>query len=153
MQQALLMRDEGALPQDIDRALQEWGMAMGPFALSDLACNDAGGYLRDVAGQPRVAHSKIGEQEIVERCIFALVNEAARILEQGVALRAIDIDMIFLTGYGFPSCRGGPLFHADTIGLENVVAAMKKFRKGNHGECWEVAPLLARLAAGQKTFH
>jgi len=151
MQQALFMLEEGAPAQDIDRALQEWGMAVGPFALSDLA--GAGGYLRDVAGQPRVAHSKIGAQEIVERCIFALVNEAARILEEGVALRTIDIDMIFLTGYGFPSYRGGPLFHADTIGLENVVAAMKNFRKGHHGECWEVVPLLARLASDKKTFH
>ena len=124
---------------------------MGPFALSDLA--GAGSYLRDAAGQPRVAQSKIGAQEIVERCIFALVDEAARILEEGAALRAIDIDMIFLTGYGFPSHRGGPLFHADTIGLENVVAAMKKYRKGRHGECWEAAPLLERLAADNKTFH
>ena len=151
MRQALFMLEEGVPAQDIDRALQEWGMAMGPFALSDLA--GAGEYLRDAAGQPRVARSKIGEHEIVERCIFALVNEAARLLEEGVALRAIDIDMIFLTGYGFPSYRGGPLFHADTIGLENVVAAMKNFRKGHHGECWEVAPLLARLASDKKTFH
>ena len=207
MRQALSMLDEGALPQSIDSALEKWGMAMGPFAMSDLAGNDVGWSLRkrDDVEQPRVAYSKIvdriceqgrfgrktglgwyrydarnptpepdpavetliedyrreigitprkvGEHEIIERCIFALVNEAARILEEGVALRAIDIDVIFLTGYGFPTYRGGPLFYADTIGLENVVAAMKKYHTGYHGECWEVAPLLARLAADQKAFN
>jgi 3-hydroxyacyl-CoA dehydrogenase len=89
----------------------------------------------------------IGEQEIVERCIFALVNEGARILEEGIALRSVDIDIVYLTGYGFPRYRGGPMFYADTVGLKTVLAAMENYRKAYRGECWSAAPLLARLAA------
>jgi len=96
---------------------------------------------------------RIDEREIVERCMFALANEGARILEEGIALRAVDIDMVYLTGYGFPRFRGGPMFYADTLGLKNVVAAIEKYGNGYHGECWRAAPLLARLAAETKSFN
>jgi len=94
----------------------------------------------------------ISKQEIVDRCILALVNEGAHILEEGIALRASDIDVIYLTGYGFPAWRGGPMFYADTIGLPNVVTRIEEFEK-IHGEAlWSPAPLLKRLAAKSETF-
>ncbi len=97
---------------------------------------------------------KIGDEEIVQRLVFALVNEGARIVEEGIALRASDIDMVYLTGYGFPLHRGGPMCYADTVGLFNVVQAMKRFAKNPNDDAkfWEPAPLLARLAAEGKTF-
>ena len=97
-----------------------------------------------------VERRKISDQEIVERLIFALVNEGAYILEGGIAMRASDIDMVYLTGYGFPLHRGGPMFYADTVGLPNVVMAMEKSEKGNHGGAWKEAPMLTRLAAEGK---
>ena len=201
LQQAYFLLDEGALPQAVDKALENWGMAMGPFAMSDMAGNDIGWHVRKRRYQerPEFAYSKIpdricelgrfgqktgagfykydkgsrtpipdpevekliaeyrkeaglksrsiDEQEIVERCILALVNEGARILEEGIALRSVDIDIVYLTGYGFPRYRGGPMFYADTVGLKKVLAAMENYRKAYHGECWGAAPLLARLAA------
>jgi 3-hydroxyacyl-CoA dehydrogenase len=206
-QQAYFLLDEGALPQQVDKALQDWGMAMGPFAMSDMAGNDVGWYVRKrrAAEHPEFAYSKIpdrvcelgrfgqktgagfykyepggrtpvpdplvekligdyrreaglksrsiGDPEIVGRCILALVNEGARILEEGIALRAVDIDMVYLTGYGFPRWRGGPMFYADTAGLKNVLAAVEAYRNGYHGECWQAAPLLARLAAEGGKFN
>ena len=210
LQQAFFLLDEGALPQAVDQALQDWGMAMGPFAMSDLAGNDIGWQIRKrrAVEHPEFAYSKIpdricelgrfgqktgagfyryeaeggknartpipdpaverlivehrrqigirprpiDEHEIVERCIFALDNEGARVLEEGIAQRAVDIDMVYLTGYGFPRYRGGPMFHADTLGLKNVLAAIEKYGNGYHGECWRPAPLLAALAAQGKPF-
>jgi len=201
LQQAYFLLDEGALPQAVDKALENWGMAMGPFAMSDMAGNDIGWHVRKrrYLERPEFAYSKIpdricelgrfgqktgagfyryeqgsrtpipdpevekliadyrreaglapraiGEEEIVERSIFALVNEGARILEEGIALRSVDIDIVYLTGYGFPRYRGGPMFYAESVGLKKVLAAMESYRKGYHGECWSAAPLLARLAA------
>ena len=95
----------------------------------------------------------ISDEEIVERCIYALVNEGARILEEGFALRASDIDMVYLTGYGFPPYRGGPRFYADTVGLAKVLAAIERFRKGYQGAQWQAAPLLVRLAKEGKRFN
>jgi len=97
---------------------------------------------------------KISDEEIVQRLVFALVNEGARIVEEGIALRASDIDMVYLTGYGFPLHRGGPMNYADTVGLFNVVQAMKRFAKNPNDDAkfWEPAPLLAKLAAEGKTF-
>ena len=206
-QQAYFLLDEGALPQEVDRALQDWGMAMGPFTMSDMAGNDiswyvrkrryvdhpdfpyskipdlvcergrfgqktGSGYYRYEAGNRKPipdaeveqligAHRKqlgikerrIGEEEIVERCVLAMANEGARILEEGIALRAVDIDMVYLTGYGFPPYRGGPMFYADTVGLAKVLAAIEKYAKGYHGEVWRSAPLLATLARDGKTFN
>lgn len=98
---------------------------------------------------------KIEATEIVERCIYALVNEAARLLDEGIAQRASDIDVVYLTGYGFPRYRGGPLFHADTIGLYNVVERMQRFARASLSDpgFWQPAPLLAKLAAESKTFN
>jgi 3-hydroxyacyl-CoA dehydrogenase len=100
-----------------------------------------------------VERRQVSEQEIVERLIYALVNEGALILEEGIALRASDIDMVYLTGYGFPLHRGGPMFYADTVGLGNVLDAIGKFARGRHGEAWKPAPLLVKLAAEGKGFN
>ena len=206
-QQAYFLLDEGASPQAVDRALQDWGMAMGPFAMSDMAGNDIAWHIRKrrAVEHPEFAYSKIPDRicelgrfgqktgagfykyesgartpipdpavdalieecrreigvkpraiadaEIVGRCILALVNEGARILEEGIALRAVDIDVVYLTGYGFPRWRGGPMFYADSAGLKNVVTAIEQYAKGYHGECWRPAPLLAKLAAKGGKFH
>jgi 3-hydroxyacyl-CoA dehydrogenase len=82
-----------------------------------------------------------------------MVNEAANILEEGIAMRASDIDMVYLTGYGFPVHRGGPMFYADTVGLSNVVASIEKYATGQHPEAWKIAPLLRKLAAEGKSFN
>jgi 3-hydroxyacyl-CoA dehydrogenase len=100
-----------------------------------------------------VERRRVSDQEIVERLVYALVNEAAYLLEEGIAQRASDVDMVYLTGYGFPLHRGGPMFYADTVGLFNVVAAMEKYARGRHGEFWKPAPLLAKLATEGKTFN
>ena len=98
---------------------------------------------------------KIADDEIVERCILALVNEGAQLLDEGIALRASDIDVVYLAGYGFPRYRGGPMFHADTVGLYNVVRTFRHFAANPHGDpgFWRPAPLLARLATEGKTFN
>jgi 3-hydroxyacyl-CoA dehydrogenase len=208
VRQAYFLVEEGALPQQVDKAVQDWGMAMGPFAMMDMAGQDIGWHIRKrrraedperqvypawidrvcelgrfgqktgkgvykyEAGsrapvpdpeieQLIVAYSKevnvtrrqISDQEIVERCIYALANEGAKILEEGIALRASDIDMVYLAGYGFPLYRGGPMFYADTVGLKNVVAAMAKYAAGRNGRYWKPAALLAKLAADGKTFN
>jgi 3-hydroxyacyl-CoA dehydrogenase len=98
-----------------------------------------------------IPQRQISSAEIVDRCIYALVNEGARILEEGYALRAVDIDIIYLNGYGFPSYRGGPMWHADTLGLEKVYLRICEFHQ-QHGEIWSPAPLLQRLAEAGKTF-
>ena len=97
---------------------------------------------------------KISDEEIVHRLVYALVNEGAKIVEEGIASRASDIDMVYLTGYGFPLHRGGPMCYADTVGLYNVVATMKRFAANplDDAAFWEPAPLLARLAAEGKSF-
>jgi 3-hydroxyacyl-CoA dehydrogenase len=97
---------------------------------------------------------KISDEEIVQRLVFALVNEGARILEDGIASKAGDIDMVYLTGYGFPMYRGGPMMYADQVGLFNVVQAMKRFQRNPRDDAafWEPAPLLAKLAAEGKSF-
>ena len=95
----------------------------------------------------------ISDAEIVERLIYALVNEGAKILEEGIALRASDIDMVYLTGYGFPPYRGGPMFYADTVGLEKVLDRIETFQKGYMGQVWKPAPLLVRLAKAGKKFN
>jgi 3-hydroxyacyl-CoA dehydrogenase len=205
--QAGFLLEEGALPEQVDKAVEKFGFAMGPFRMGDLAGNDIGWYIRKrrYLEKPEVTYSKtadllcemgrygqktgagwydykagdrkaypsqvvndmiikhsadlgverrkISDQEIIERLVYALVNEAAYILEEGIATRASDIDMVYLTGYGFPLFRGGPMFYADTVGLISVVMAMEKYGKGRHGDAWKPAPLLAKLAAEGKTFN
>jgi len=96
---------------------------------------------------------KISDEEIVQRLVFSLVNEGAKILDEGIASKASDIDMVYLTGYGFPLHRGGPMNYADQVGLWNVVQAMKRFQKNPHDDAsfWQPAPLLAKLAAEGKS--
>jgi 3-hydroxyacyl-CoA dehydrogenase len=209
LRQAMFLLEEGASPSEVDRALERFGMAMGPFRMSDLAGNDVGWYIRKrrYVEKPHIAYSKIADRlcehgrfgqktglgwyryeagkrdaipdpavdqliagyrkelgmtlrkitddEIVERCIFALVNEAARILDEGIAQRASDIDMVYLTGYGFPLYRGGPMLYADTLGLYNVLRSMARLATNAHADpaFWQPAPLLAKLAAEGKTFN
>jgi 3-hydroxyacyl-CoA dehydrogenase len=95
----------------------------------------------------------IGDEEIVGRLVFALVNEGAKILEEGIATRVSDIDIVYLTGYGFPVWRGGPMFYADTVGLYNVLRAIRGYAEGWQGRAWEPAPLLVRLAEAGRTFN
>jgi 3-hydroxyacyl-CoA dehydrogenase len=209
LRQAMFLLDEGASPRQVDGALERFGMAMGPFRMSDLAGNDVGWYIRkrryvekpnviyskiadrlcelgrfgqktglgwyryeagkrdaipdpavdELIGRYRkeigIAARKIADDEIVERCILALVNEGARILEEGIAQRASDIDMVYLTGYGFPLYRGGPMLYADMLGLYNVVRSMARLAANAHADpaFWQPAPLLATLAAEGKTFN
>jgi 3-hydroxyacyl-CoA dehydrogenase len=209
LRQGLYMLEEGASPQQIDRAIEKFGFAMGPFRMSDLAGNDVGWYIRkrryaerpdiqypkiadrlcelgrfgqktgagwyryapgkrDALPDPAVdeliaahrreigvAPRKLGDDEVVHRLVFALVNEGAKILEEGIALRASDIDMIYLTGYGFPLWRGGPMLYADMTGLYNVVNRMADFAANPHGDrsFWTPAPLLAKLAAEGRGFN
>ena len=98
-----------------------------------------------------IPQHQISTEESVDRCIYALVNEGARILEEGYALRAVDIDIIYLNGYGFPAHRGGPMWYADTVGLKKVYHRICEFHK-QHGELWEPAPLLKRLAESGQGF-
>ena len=88
---------------------------------------------------------------MIDRCLYALVNEGATILEEGFALRAVDIDIIYLYGYGFPGHRGGPMWYADTIGLPKVLARIREF-EAKHGEWWKPSPLLVKLAEEGRTF-
>jgi 3-hydroxyacyl-CoA dehydrogenase len=198
----------GALPQQIDSALQKFGLAMGPFRMGDLAGLDIGwatrkrkaaeagvemkpvvadklceagrfgqktgaGWYRYEAGKRdpipdpvteqlineyRAANGitprKVSDEELVERCIYALVNEGARILAEGIAARASDIDLVYLNGYGFPAHRGGPMLYADTVGLPNVVRALRRFAAEPGADAsWQPAPLLLKLAEEGKTFN
>jgi 3-hydroxyacyl-CoA dehydrogenase len=106
-------------------------------------------YRAEIGAKPRT----ISDEEIVERLIYALVNEGAHILEEGIALRASDIDMVYLTGYGFPPYRGGPMFYADTVGLDKVLASIQTFQKGYQGDQWKPAPLLLKLAKEGRKFN
>ena len=205
--QAGFLLDEGALPQQVDRAAEAFGFAMGPFRMGDLAGNDIGWAIRKrryiekpgmvyaknadllcemgrfgqktgkgwydyvpgdrtprpsdeveamIVGQSAaqgITRRAISDQEIVERLVYALTNEGARLLEEGIAARASDIDIVYLSGYGFPLWRGGPMFHADQVGLYNVLAAMRGYARGDRGDAWEPAPLLVELANAGLSFN
>jgi 3-hydroxyacyl-CoA dehydrogenase len=107
--------------------------------------------VRKWSSEAGIPQRNILSDEIVDRCIYALVNEGARILEEGIAMRAVDIDIIYLNGYAFPAYRGGPMWYADTVGLDKVYRRILEFQQ-QHGELWEPAPLLRRLAEEGKTF-
>ena len=106
-------------------------------------------YRNEIGVKPR----QISDDEIVARLVYALVNEGAYILEEGIALRASDIDMVYLTGYGFPPYRGGPMFYADTVGLDKVLHSIRQFQKGYQGKAWNPAPLLIKLANERGRFN
>jgi len=206
--QAGFLLDEGCTPAQVDKAIEKFGFAMGPFRMGDLAGNDIGWAIRKrrYVEKPNMKYSKtadllcekgrfgqktgagwydyvpgkrdaipnaevvkmvedhraslgitprkISDEEIVQRLVFSLVNEAAHILEEGIASKASDIDMVYLMGYGFPIYRGGPMNYANEVGLFNVVQAMKRFAQNplDDASFWQPAPLLARLAAEGKTF-
>jgi 3-hydroxyacyl-CoA dehydrogenase len=206
--QAGFLIEEGCTPAQVDKAVEKFGFAMGPFRMGDLAGNDIGWAIRkrrnierpgmkysktadllcelgrfgqktgagwydyvpgkrdaipsDVVVQMiekhrkavGIAPRKISDEEIVQRLVFSLVNEAAHILEEGIASKSGDIDMVYLTGYGFPIYRGGPMHYADQLGLFNVCLAMNSFAKNPNDDAnfWKPAPLLARLASEGKTF-
>ncbi|HZR29228.1 MAG TPA: 3-hydroxyacyl-CoA dehydrogenase NAD-binding domain-containing protein [Terriglobales bacterium] len=203
--EAQFMMEEGASVEAIDRAMYEFGMAMGPLAVGDLAGLDVGWRIRKEfkhlekpgvrqplaedklcelgrygqktgagwykydenrraiidpevarlvaqwAAKAGIKQRQISKEEIVDRLIYALVNEGARILQEGYALRAVDIDIIYLNGYGFPAYRGGPMWYADTVGLKNVLARINEFH-AQHGELWEPASLLKQLAEEGRSF-
>ena len=206
--QAGFLLDEGCTPQQVDRAVEKFGMAMGPFRMGDLAGNDIGWAIRKrrYVEKPGMKYSKtadllcekgrfgqktgagwydyvpgkrdaipnaeveamvaehrkslgitprkISDEEIVQRLIFSLVNEAAHILEEGIANKASDIDIVYIFGYGFPPHRGGPLRYADELGLFNVAQAMLRFAQNplDDAAFWQPAPLIQRLVADGKTF-
>ncbi|MFM2051305.1 MAG: hypothetical protein RL682_1796 [Pseudomonadota bacterium] len=201
--------DEGCTPAQVDKAMEKFGMAMGPFRMGDLAGNDIGWAIRKrrYSEKPDMKYSKtadllcekgrfgqkvgkgwydyvegkrdaipnaevvtmieehrkalgitprkISDEEIVQRLVFSLVNEAAHILEEGIANKASDIDIVYIFGYGFPPHRGGPMNYADEVGLFNVVQAMNRFAKNplDDANFWKPAPLLAQLVAEGKTFN
>jgi 3-hydroxyacyl-CoA dehydrogenase len=107
--------------------------------------------VRKWAEENGIQQRQISTDEIVDRCTLALVNEGARILEEGIALRAVDIDIIYITGYGFPAYRGGPMWYADTLGLDKVYDRILQFQE-QHGELWQPAPLLTQLAKEKRKF-
>ena len=207
--QAGFLLDEGATPQQVDKAIEKFGFAMGPFRMGDLAGNDIGWAIRKRRAQERpnmlysrtadklcelgrfgqktgagwydyqagkrdaipsklvedmvaehrkslgIEPRKISDDEIVQRLVFALVNEGAHILEEGIAQRASDIDMVYITGYGFPLHRGGPMLYADQVGLFNVAQAMRRFQLNPRDDAafWEPAPLIKKLVAEGKGFN
>jgi 3-hydroxyacyl-CoA dehydrogenase len=205
VREAVFLVEEGASVEAVDKALYDFGMAMGPLATNDMAGLDVGWRIRkeyrhlekpgirqpfagdklcelgrfgqktgsgwykydenrkptsdpEVAALTKqwsaaagIAQRQISNEEIVDRCIYALVNEGARILEERYALRAVDIDIIYINGYGFPAYRGGPMWYADTVGLKKVYDRIVDFKQ-THGELWEPAPLLKKLAAEGRTF-
>jgi 3-hydroxyacyl-CoA dehydrogenase len=108
--------------------------------------------IENTAREAGIQRRNIPSDEIVDRCIYALVNEGARVLEEGIAIRAVDIDITYLYGYGFPAWRGGPMFYADTVGLRKVLARIEEFEKQHGADLWSPAPLLKRLAESGKTF-
>ena len=209
VRQGGFLLDEGCTPEQVDKAIEKFGFAMGPFRMGDLAGNDIGWAIRKrrAIEHPNMKYSKtadllcekgrygqktgagwydyvpgkrdalpnaeviqmiedhrkslgitprkVSDEEIVQRLVFSLVNEAAHILEEGIANKASDIDVVYIFGYGFPVHRGGPLKYADEVGLFNVAQAMKRFAQNplDDAAFWQPAPLLARLAAEGKTFN
>jgi len=107
--------------------------------------------IKETASEAGIEQRDISKEEIIERTQYALINEGAKILEEGIALRSVDIDIIYLNGYGYPAWRGGPMFYADTVGLKKVYERILEFQE-KHGELWEPAPLLKKLAEEGKTF-
>jgi 3-hydroxyacyl-CoA dehydrogenase len=118
---------------------------------STIANPDAVRFSKEAAQKSGLTQRTVSSEEIVERTVYALINEGARILEEGIALRAGDIDVVYVFGYGFPAYRGGPMWYADTVGLKNVYERVCRFER-QHGTLWSPAPLLARLANEGKTF-
>jgi 3-hydroxyacyl-CoA dehydrogenase len=205
LRQAYFLVEEGALPQQVDRALEAWGMAMGPFRTMDLAGQDIGWKIRARRAQTQpdrpyskfldrvyelgrlgqktgagvylypdgripqvdpqidalarreslqkgITRREIPDEEITSRCILALINEGAKILEEKIAYRPVDIDVVYLDGYGFPAERGGPMYYADRRGLREVLQSLSRLQQGREGWAFEPARLLVDLAAHNGSF-
>ncbi len=206
LREAHFLVEEGASVEQVNQALYEFGMAMGPLAMDDLSGLDVShavreefkrfekpgvrqplvpellyqqgrygqktgrgwsrydadrkptpdpetaGLIEQTARAARIPRRAIPSEEIVDRCIYALINEGARILEEGIALRSVDIDVTYLNGYGFPAWRGGPMFYADTIGPRYVVARIEEFERAHGSDFWALAPLLRALAESGRAF-
>jgi 3-hydroxyacyl-CoA dehydrogenase len=206
LHEAQFLVEEGASVEQVNQALCDFGMAMGPLAMDDLAGLDIGWAIRkefarfkkqgvrqpllpDLLCELRRFGQKVGrgwslydadrkaspdpelaalaekaaadagiqrrtilDEEIVDRCIYSLINEGARILEDGIALRAVDIDITYIYGYGFPAWRGGPMFYADTAGLTRVLQRIEEFEREHGSDLWSPAPLLKRLASEGQSF-
>ena len=207
LREAQFLLEEGASVEDVNEALYDFGIAMGPLAMSDLAGLDVGwrarkefkhlekpgvrvplvadrlaemgrfgqktgrgwsqydenrkaspdpetaALIEQMAQEAGITRRKISRDEIVDRTIFALTNEGAHLLGEGIALRASDIDVVYLNGYGFPAWRGGPMFYADTVGLKTVLRRIEEFRERHGDELWQPAPLLRHLAEDGGTFE
>ncbi|PIF73698.1 enoyl-CoA hydratase/carnithine racemase [Variovorax sp. 54] len=151
--EGFFMREEGATPWQIDKVLFDFGFPMGPYAMSDLADPDTEALIVAHSYRRGLVRRPLPDAEILERCLFAMINEGARILEEGVALRALDIDVVWVHGFGFPRYRGGPMFHADQIGLKHILRAMQGYQQTLGAEHWTPSPLLARLASEGKGFY
>ena len=200
--QANMLLLEGALPHQIDQALENFGLNMGPFRMMDLVGLDLGWRARKLGGKESPLHAKIGDElcendrfgqksskgyynynegsrapspapeneevykriseengferkditdeEIVDRCILALINEGADILSEGVAQRASDIDVVYINGYGFPIWRGGPMHHANAMGLQQVIEKLDKYYKETGYDTYKASDLLIKLAKDGK---
>ena len=196
--QANMLLLEGALPHQVDQALESFGLNMGPFRMMDLVGLDLGWRARKLSGQESPLHAKIGDElceqdrygqkskagyynysegsrapnpapenektyekissengftrreisdeEIVDRCILALINEGADILSEGVAQRAADIDVVYINGYGFPIWRGGPMHHANAMGLDKVIEKLEKYREITGNDVYKPSDMLLKLA-------
>ena len=103
------------------------------------------------AAEAGIKRRKVTPEEIIERTQYALINEGAKILAEGIALRAVDIDIVYINGYGYPAWRGGPMWYADTVGLQRAYDRVREFHAA-HGELWQPAPLLKQLAEAGRTF-
>jgi 3-hydroxyacyl-CoA dehydrogenase len=137
----------GHFGQKTGKGWSEYGADRKPRPNSELAS------LLQASGSPSgIPQRQIEPDEIVDRCLCSLINEGARILEEGTAHRASDIDVVFVHGYGFPAWRGGPMFYADTVGLDVVVAKVQAFQKRFGSDLWTPAPVLAELARSGQTF-
>jgi 3-hydroxyacyl-CoA dehydrogenase len=148
--EGLRLLDEGASAEQIDRVLYDFGFPAGWHSTLEhdsLGRSGLGNHGRTEAGR------KISDQEVLERCVFSMINEAARVLEEKVVTRALEIDMICVHGNGFPAYRGGPLFHADELGLAAVHEAIIKYGAEVDQLTWTPAELLQRLARGGRRFY
>jgi 3-hydroxyacyl-CoA dehydrogenase len=157
LREASSLLEEGALPEQVDRVLYDFGFPIGPFAARE-AAGLGGERVRREAGAERVTARELtrrapDDREILERCLYAAVNEGARILEEGVAPRPLEIDMLWIHGLGFPVYRGGPMFWADQVGLSSVHQAVLGYHELRAGGDWIPAPLLERLAGTGKGFY
>jgi 3-hydroxyacyl-CoA dehydrogenase len=157
LREASSLLEEGALPEQVDRVLYEFGFPSGPFAAREAAGLGAERVRREAEGERVAARESkrraADDREILERCLYAVVNEGARILEEGAAPRPLEIDMLWIHGLGFPVYRGGPMFWADQVGLSAVYQAVLGYRELRAEGDWTPAPLLERLAGAGKGFY